>query len=131
MAISVDDPIQMILNYKNHFNQLRYQGKPFFSAWQGARDAWWPDNGEINTSMGWQTVFGRFVGRNNIFFVPFFSGTGGTSVAFVDYVPIKVVIAHPRNDCNVYTNCSCCREHHTLRTPWFCVQVALNELTCG
>lgn len=78
----------MSSNSKNHPNQRRYQGKQFFSAGMGQVTMM---HGEINTTVGWQTVFGRSVGRSNIFLVPFLSGTDGSSVAAMDYLLNKMV----------------------------------------
>lgn len=84
--LSISDIVAMIQTYSNHPNQLKYQGKQFFSAWLGDDDAWWQGKGQADAPTGWQTVFSQAGGRDNIFFVPFFSSADGSSVGNVDNV---------------------------------------------
>eukprot|EP01018_Ginkgo_biloba_P039948 Gb_40400 [translate_table: standard] len=71
-----DEIALMLTRYSNHPNQLKYNGKQFFSAWLGSDDSWWKEYGYSTALAGWQDVFQKAGGKNNYFFVPFFPTDG-------------------------------------------------------
>eukprot|EP01018_Ginkgo_biloba_P039941 Gb_40414 [translate_table: standard] len=68
--------VTMLTRYATHPNQLKYNGKQFFSAWLGSDDSWWKEYGYSTALAGWQDVFQKAGGKNNYFFVPFFPTDG-------------------------------------------------------
>eukprot|EP01018_Ginkgo_biloba_P039943 Gb_40404 [translate_table: standard] len=66
----------MLTRFKNHPNQLKYNGKQFLSAWLGSDDSWWKEYGYSTALDGWKDVFLKAGGKNNYFFVPFFPTDG-------------------------------------------------------